>query len=74
VRALEKSFVLKIGDVFVHGSEGTKAKAARNLFVGRGVPVLLGEAGEKVEHLFLPPCNSHAGIVANKKRIGGKCL
>jgi len=29
----------------------------------------LRETGEKIDDLFLPPCNSHAEIVANKRRI-----
>jgi hypothetical protein len=69
VRSLEQAFVLQIGDVLVHGGERTKSKAAGNLLIRRGVPVLMCEAGEKVEDLFLPPRDSHAGIVANKKRI-----
>ena len=69
MRALQQSFVLKIGNVFVNGGEGAEAEAAGDLFVGRGVSVLLGEAGEKVDDLFLPSRDSHAGIVANKKRI-----
>ena len=67
--ALQESLVLEIGDVFVHGSERAQAQAAGNLLVRGRVTVLLREAGEEVDNLFLPPCYSHGGIVANKKRI-----
>lgn len=66
---LEKAFVLEVGDVFVHGGERTQAQAAGNLLVRRRVAILLREAGEEVDNLFLPPCYSHGDIVANKKRI-----
>ena len=67
--ALEQAFVLEVGDVFVHGGERAQAQSAGNLLVRRRVAVLLREAGEEVDNLFLPPCYSHAEIVANKKRI-----
>lgn len=66
---LQKSLVLQIGDVFMNGGKRAEAQAAGDLLIGRGVPILLSEAGEKVENLFLPPCDSHAEIVANKRRI-----
>jgi len=69
VRALEQAFVLEIGDVFVHGGERAQSQTAGDFLVGGRVAVLLGEAGEEVDNLFLPPCYSHAEIVANKKRI-----
>lgn len=69
VCALQKTFVLQVGDVFVDGGKRAEPEAAGDLLIRRGVPVLLSEAGEKIENLFLPPCNCHAGIVANKKRI-----
>ena len=72
--SLQKPFVLEIGDVFMNGGKRAEAQAAGDLFIRRGVPVLLGETGEKVENLFLPPCDSHAGIVANKKRIASYFL
>jgi hypothetical protein len=40
----------------------------RNLLVRGRVAVLLREVGEKVDDFLLPPCNSHAPIVANKRR------
>ena len=40
---LQQTFVLKIGNVFMDGSQGTEPKTAGDLFVGRGVPVLLGK-------------------------------
>lgn len=55
--------------MLVYGGEGAKAKAAGNLLIRGGVAVLLREAGEKVDDFFLPSCNSHAEIVANKRRI-----
>ena len=61
--------MLKIGDVFVDGGERAEAQSTGDLFIGGGVSVLLGEAGQEVDDLFLSPCDSHAGIVANKKRI-----
>jgi hypothetical protein len=69
VGALEQALILQIGDVFVHGGERTEAEAASDLLVRRRVAILLRESGEKVENLFLPPRNSHAEIVANKRRI-----
>ena len=48
---------------------GTEAEPAGDLLIRRRVAVLLREAGEEVENLFLSPRDSHAGIVANKKRI-----
>ncbi len=69
VGALQEAFVLQIGDVLVHGGQRTEAETAGDFLVGGGVAVLLREAGKEVDDLFLPPCDSHAGIVANKKRI-----
>jgi len=60
VRTLEEALVLKIGDVLVDGSEGAETQAAGDLLVGRRVAILLGEAGEEVDNLFLSPCNCHA--------------
>ena len=60
VRALKQAFVLQIGDVLVDGGERAEAQAAGDLLVGRGVAVLLGEAGEEVDDLFLPPRDCHA--------------
>lgn len=70
VGALEEALILQVGDVLVYCGEGAESETAGDLFVGRRVTVLLGEAGEEVQDLFLPPRDSHAGIVANKKRIG----
>jgi hypothetical protein len=69
VSALEEALVLQIGDVFVNGGKGAEAESTGDFFIGGRVSVLLGEAGEEVDDLFLPPRYSHAGIVANKKRI-----
>ena len=60
--------------MLVYGGEGTDAEARGDLFIGRRVTVLLGEGGEKVDDLFLPPRDSHAGIVANKRRIATAIL
>jgi len=60
VGALKQTFVLQIGDVLVHGGEGAEAQSAGDLLVGRGVAVLLGEAGQEVDDLFLPPRDCHA--------------
>jgi hypothetical protein len=57
---LEQAFVLKIGDVLVHGSERAKTQTAGDLLVGGGVAILLSEAGEEVDDLFLSPRNCHA--------------
>ncbi len=57
--ALKQAFVLQIGDVLVHGGKGAEAQSAGDLLVGRGVAVLLGEAGQKVDDLFLPPRDCH---------------
>ena len=67
--ALEEAFVLQICDVLMHGGERTESKAAGYFLIGGGVAVFLREAEEKIDDLFLPPCDSHAEIVANKKRI-----
>ena len=40
-RALEEALVLEVGDVFVDSGEGVEAEAGGDLFVGRGVAVLL---------------------------------
>ena len=55
--------------MLVDGGERAEAETAGDLLIGRRVSVLLREAGEKVDDLFLSPRDSHAGIVANKKRI-----
>lgn len=68
VCALEEALILEIGDVFMDGGEGAESQAGGDLLVGGGVAVLLGEAGEKVDDLFLTPRDSHVPIVANKKR------
>jgi hypothetical protein len=60
VGSLKQTFVLKIGDVLVHGGEGTEAQSGGDLLIGRGVAVLLGEAGQEVDDLFLPPRDCHA--------------
>ncbi len=60
VGALEQALVLEIGDVFVHGGERAEAQTAGDLLVGGGVAVLLGEAGEEVDDLFLPSRDCHA--------------
>jgi len=69
VGTLEETFILQVGDVLMDRGQGAKAEAAGDLFVRRGVAILLSKVGEKVDDLFLPPRDSHAGIVANKKRI-----
>jgi hypothetical protein len=66
---LQETFVLKVRDVLVYGGQRAEAETAGDLLIRRGVTVLLGEAGKKIDDLFLPPRDSHAGIVANKKRI-----
>ena len=55
--------------MFMDCGEGVEAQTGCDFLVGRGVSVLLGEAGEEVDYFFLPPRDSHGGIVANKKRI-----
>ena len=69
VRPLQQAFVLQIRDVLMHGGQRTEAQATGYFLIGRGVAVFLREAGKKVDDLFLPPSDSHAEIVANKKRI-----
>ena len=69
VGPLQQAFVLQIGDVLMHRGQRTEAKTTSYLLIGRRVAVLLGKAGKEVDDLFLPPCDSHAKIVANKKRI-----
>jgi hypothetical protein len=69
VSALQEPFVLQIGDVFMDGGEGTETESTGDLFVRRRVAVLLREAGEEIDDFFLSPRDSHAEIVANKKRI-----
>ena len=60
VGSLKQSLVLQIGDVLVHGGEGAEPQSAGDLFVRRRVAVLLGEAGQEVDDLFLPPRDCHA--------------
>ncbi len=60
VRSLEKAFVLKISDVFMYGGQRAEPQTRGDLLIGWGVAVFLGEAGEEVDNLFLPPCDSHA--------------
>lgn len=67
--ALEETFVLEVGDVLMHGGERAETEATGDLLVRRGVAILLGEAGQEVDDLFLPTCNCHSEIVANKRRI-----
>ena len=55
--------------MLVDGGEGAETETGGDLLIGGRVSILLGEAGEEVDNLFLPPCYSHAEIVANKKRI-----
>jgi hypothetical protein len=60
VSTLEEAFVLQVRDVFMYGGEGAEAQSGGDLLVGRRVAVLLGEAGQEVDDLFLSPCNCHA--------------
>ena len=60
VGTLKQALVLKICDVLVHCGEGAETQTAGDLLIGRGVAVFLGEAGEKVDDLFLPSRNCHA--------------
>lgn len=69
MRALEEALVLQIGDVLVNSRERVEAETGGDLLVGGGVSVLDCERGEKVDYFFLSPGDSHAVIVANKKRI-----
>ncbi len=70
VGALQQTFILQVGDVLMDGGERAEAEAGGDLLVGRGVAVLLRKAGEEVDDLFLPSCDSHGRIVANKRRTG----
>jgi hypothetical protein len=72
--ALEQALGLEVSDVLMDGGKRTKAKAGGDLLVGRGIAVAGGEAGEKVDNLFLSTRDSHGLILANKRRIGGKSL
>ena len=58
--SLEEAFVLKIGDVFVDGGERAETQAAGDLLIGGRVAILLSEAGEEVDDLFLSPRDCHA--------------
>ena len=60
VGPLKETLVLQIGDMFVNSGEGAEAQTAGDLLVRGGVAILLGEAGEEVDDLFLPPRNCHA--------------
>jgi hypothetical protein len=60
VCALKEAFGLQIGNVFMHSCKGAKAQTAGDLLVGRGIAILLGKAGEEVNNLSLPSCDSHA--------------
>ena len=42
--SLQEAFVLEIGNVLMHGGQGTEAKTTGYFFVGRGVAVFLREA------------------------------
>lgn len=70
VGALQEALILQIRYVLMDRGEGAEAKASGDLLVGRGVAVAGGEAGEKVDDLFLPTGDSHVDIVANKRRTG----
>ena len=72
VGALQQALGLEIGDVLMDGGERAEAEARGDLLIGGGVAVAGGEAGEKVENLFLPTRDSHALILANKRRIAAK--
>ena len=72
MRALQEAFVLKIGDVLVHGGEGAKVEARGDFFVRGRVAILRGEGGEEIDHFFLPTRDSHAAILANKKRTASE--
>jgi len=72
VRALQEAFVLKVGDVLMHGGEGAEAEARGDFFVRGRVAILRGEGGEEVDHFFLPTRDSHAAILANKKRTASE--
>jgi hypothetical protein len=53
----------------MHGGKRTESETACDFLVRRRVAIFLREAGEEIDDFFLPPCDSHAEIVANKKRI-----
>ena len=72
--ALQQAFVLQIRDVLMDGGQRTEAQTTGYFLVRGRVAVFLREAGEKVDDLFLPPSDSHAEIVANKKRIARPLL
>jgi hypothetical protein len=44
----------------VDGGERAETEAAGDLLIGGRVAILLSEAGEEVDDLFLSPCNCHA--------------
>src|ERR1700679_2929873 len=58
----------------MHRGQRVQAKARGDLLIRRRVAVPGRKAGEKVDNLFLPPRDSHAAILANKKRIGSEIL
>jgi len=60
VSALEEALILQVGDVLVYGGQGAETQTTGDLLVRRRVSILLREAGEEVDDLFLAPCDSHA--------------
>ena len=61
-------FLFKVGNVLMHGCQALQPHAARNLLKRRGIAVASHERLQEIENLFLPTCDSHARIIANKKR------
>jgi len=56
----------------VDGGQRAEAEAGRDFLIRGGITVAGSEPGKKVENLFLPAGNGHAGIVANKQRIASE--
>ena len=68
MHAVQQPLLFQVGNVLMHGGQALQPHAARNLFKGRGVAVARYKRLQEVENLFLPSGNSHARIIANKKR------
>jgi hypothetical protein len=76
VDAVEEALLFKVRDVFMHRSEAFQPHSPGDLFERRGIAVAQHERSQKIDYLFLPSCDSHARIIAKKKRIARRsfCL
>ncbi len=68
MNAVEHPLLFKVGDVLVHGGQALEIHPAGDLFKRRRIAVASDKSFKEIDDFFLSACDSHAGIIANKKR------